>query len=53
MHLIIFAICRPPTFVADFHDKDSVSEMVHNKLGNTDMIVSKMTFGKLYSIFQR
>ena len=34
-----------PTYVQEFHDKDVISEMTYQKLGNTDMIVSRMTFG--------
>lgn len=35
----------PPTFDADFHDKDSVVRMEYLKLGRTDLQVSKISLG--------
>ena len=34
------------TYIPGFHDETEISKMEYKKLGNTDMIVSKMTFGK-------
>ncbi|WKY01134.1 hypothetical protein Q1695_015272 [Nippostrongylus brasiliensis] len=35
----------PPTFVARFHDEAAVRRMLYRRLGQTDMIVSKISFG--------
>lgn len=36
---------KPSTFVSGFHDETATQQMSYQRLGNTDMIVSKMTFG--------
>ena len=36
---------KPSTFVSGFHDEEVVLDMPYQQLGNTDMVVSKMTFG--------
>ena len=40
-----YFVFRISTYDPDFHDKDVIAKMEYNKLGNTDMVVSKMTFG--------
>ncbi|ETN78465.1 hypothetical protein NECAME_02902 [Necator americanus] len=35
----------PPTFVARFHDEAAVRRMQYRRLGQTEMIVSKIAFG--------
>lgn len=35
----------PPTYVEGFHDLEAVKSMKYNKLGNTDLIISKLAFG--------
>lgn len=35
----------PPTFVKDFHDEEAVRKMSYQKLGKTDLIVSKLSIG--------
>uniref|UniRef100_A0A0K0DNV8 Aldo_ket_red domain-containing protein n=1 Tax=Angiostrongylus cantonensis TaxID=6313 RepID=A0A0K0DNV8_ANGCA len=35
----------PPTFVARFHDEAAVRRMQYRRLGQTEMIVSKISFG--------
>ena len=35
----------PPTYLPGWHHKDLVSKMKYNKLGDTDLIVSKVGFG--------
>ncbi|KAK0417373.1 hypothetical protein QR680_012972 [Steinernema hermaphroditum] len=35
----------PPTYVARFHDEGAVRKMVYQKLGTTDLMVSRMALG--------
>jgi len=36
---------RPPTFCEGFHDASSLGKVKYGKLGNTDMIVSTLSYG--------
>lgn len=35
----------PATFVKGFHDEEAVRKMVYNKLGKTNLMVSKLSLG--------
>lgn len=35
----------PPTFVKGFHDEEAVRKMQYQKLGETGLIVSKLSIG--------
>lgn len=35
----------PPTYVEGFHNKENVLKMKYNRLGNTDLYVSLLSFG--------
>lgn len=35
----------PATFVKGFHDEEAVRKMVYNKLGRTNLMVSKLSIG--------
>lgn len=37
--------CLPPTFVPGFHDPEELEKLSYRKLGNTDMVVSALSFG--------
>ena len=36
----------PPTFVPRFHDEGAVKRMTYRRLANTEMVISKISFGK-------
>ena len=44
--IYMFLFYRPHSPIPEFHDENAVRKMKYNKLGNTDMVVSGMTFGK-------
>lgn len=35
----------PPTFVKGFHNEESVRKMIYNPLGQTGLLVSKLSIG--------
>lgn len=35
----------PPTYVEGFHDLEAVKVMKYKRLGRTDLLVSKLSFG--------
>ena len=44
--IIFLYYSRPTRPIPGFHDESAVQKMKYNKLGNTNMVVSGMTFGK-------
>ena len=39
------ATVKPPTFLQSYHDEESVRRIEYRQIGQTDMVVSPLSFG--------
>ena len=39
------ATVKPPTFLPSYHDEESVRRIEYRQIGQTDMVVSPLSFG--------